>query len=99
MSTGFNNIAEIKAANEAKGHSWFSQETTDYHGAKVETDVIGGFYFVESNDLNLGEPESGRAFRAVGASPEGAVQYLKGGDKFATLEEAVTYIDGVIADR
>ncbi|MHD0294307.1 hypothetical protein [Rhodococcus qingshengii] len=99
MSNGFNNIAELKAANEAKGHTWFSNESTDYHGTVTETEVIGGFYFVESSNLNLGEPESGRVFRAVGASPDGVVQYLKGGDKFATLEEAVAYIDGVIADR
>lgn len=96
MANGFNTIKEIKAANAAKGHSWFSKESTQYHGAQIETDVIGGFYFVESNFRLSDEPDSGRIFRAVGASPDGVVQYLSGGDKFDTLEEARTYIDGVI---
>ena len=99
MSTGYATIDQIKQANKNRGHDWFSAATVEYHGSKVETEVIADFYFVESSHRTLGEPDSGRVFRAVAANPDGAVSYLAGGDAFATVDEARAYINGVIGGR
>lgn len=99
MSTGYATVDQIKQANKKRGHDWFSDATVKYHGSKVETEIIAGFYFVESSYRALGEPDSGRAFRAVAANPDGAVSYLAGGDAFATVDEARAYINSVIGGR
>lgn len=95
----YNTIDQVKAANEQLGHSWFAPETTQYHGSTVVTEIIGGFYFVESSDRTLGEPDSGKIYRAVAASPTGNVEYLSGGDSFDTADEARGYIEKVVAKR
>lgn len=110
---GFKNITEVKKANKAIGHHWFDRDTIEYHGSKVETPVMGGFYWVESAwknaadkfdfdhhaNLSPDDYELGRAYRAVGASPDGAVQYLYGAERFPTLQSAIRYITGIIESR
>ncbi|WP_128646310.1 hypothetical protein [Rhodococcus sp. BS-15] len=95
----YNTIDEIKQANTRLGHSWFDTGTALYHGSSVESEIIGGFYFVESSYRELGNSDSGKVFRAVAASPDGSVQYLSGADTFDTAESAREYIDDIVATR
>lgn len=95
----YNTIDDIKDANTALGHSWFDAETARYHGSSVESEIIGGCYFVESSYRELGDSDSGKVFRAVGASPDGNVQYVSGGDTFDTADAAREYIDGIVSHR
>lgn len=100
MSNGYSSVAEIRTANEKLGHSWFDAGTTRYHGSRVETGVIGDFYFVESSYRVLGDDSSGRVYRAVAASPAGDVQYLGGSeDRYDTKDEAIARIHSVIDHR
>lgn len=95
----YNTIDEIKEANTRLGHSWFDNGTALYHGSTVESEIIGGFYFVESSYRELGNTDSGKVFRAVAASPDGNVHYLSDADTFDTADSAREYIDGVVSAR
>ncbi|MFT7021384.1 MAG: hypothetical protein ACJA07_000461 [Rhodococcus sp. (in: high G+C Gram-positive bacteria)] len=95
----YTTIDEIKEANTRLGHSWFDNGTALYHGSSVESEIIGGLYFVESSYRELGNSDSGKVFRAVAASPDGSVQYLSGGDTFDTVDSAREYIDGIVSAR
>ncbi|WP_396913365.1 hypothetical protein [Mycolicibacterium sp.] len=100
MSNGFASIEDIKAANRALGHSWFDNGTTAYHGSRIESEVIDGFYFVESSFSVAGDDSSGRIYRAVAASPNGELLYLGGSqDQYATADEALTRIHAVTGNR
>jgi hypothetical protein len=99
MSGGYSTIDEIKTANKKIGHSWFSEATSKEHGSKVESEVIGGFYYVESSFHYVGDPDSGRAYRAVAASPDGSISYLAGGDVFTTAADARNYIETFAESR
>lgn len=96
MSVGYATIDDIKAANKKVGHSWFSADTMKEHGSKVETEVIGGFYFVESGHCNLGDPSSGRVYRIAAAAPDGTIHYLAGGETFPSVDGARGYLETVI---
>ena len=96
MADGFTTVFGIKAANEASGRNWFSKESMEYHGALVETEIIGGYYYVESMYRVAGDPDSGREYRAVRASDDGAVRYLSGVDTFGSVGAARAYITTVI---
>ncbi len=90
----FRNITEVKRANKALGHHWFEADPSREH--RRETDIIGGFYWVESSwDFN----RTNREFLAVAASPDGAIQYLHGAERFATLAEAKAIIDAIVDGR
>lgn len=97
MKSGYATIAEIQKANELLGYDWFSDAAVKRAGKKVESDVISGFYFIESNDRATGDPGRGRIFRAVQASPEGEVFHHS--TEFGTADEARDYINGVLAGR
>ncbi len=92
-------LAEVRAANEKLGHSWFSAETTSYHGARVETDLIGGFYFVESRFSEPGDDQSPRIYAPVVAQPNGAVQYLDALTQYDSVDAAREPIDAIVDNR
>lgn len=92
----FKNISEVKKANKTAGHYWFSPDTVKYFASRVETPVIGGFYWVESQRNYDG---TAREYKAVAASPDGDISYLHGAEGFATLEDAKAVIDEIIASR
>lgn len=87
----FRNITEVKKANKAMGHHWFSVKD-----ARRVTPLIGGFYWVESLP-NF--DDTGRDYMAVAASPDGAIQYLADAERFATLQEAKAIIDNIVNNR
>ena len=92
----FKNITEVKRANKELGHHWFSTSTVKYFNARVETPVLGGYYWVESQD---NYDRTKREYLAVSAAPDGAVSYLHGAERFNTLAEAKAIIDAIIEGR
>jgi len=46
----FETVAEIKAANEATGQHWFDVNIMWVFGTRIATEVIGGRYFISSDD-------------------------------------------------
>jgi hypothetical protein len=111
--SGFKNITEVKRANKAIGHHWFSRESVEYHGSRVETPVMGEHYWVESawknaadhfdyshhaNHLSPDDYELSRVYRPVAVDPNGAVQYLRP-NGYKTLAEAKAVIDDILAGR
>ncbi len=44
----FKNISEVKAANKALGHYFFTPQTMRFWRSRVETKLYGGQYFVTS---------------------------------------------------
>lgn len=90
----FKNITEIKRANKALGHHWFTHDPVSNY--RVETKVLGGHYWVESaNNFD----QTARVFFAVAADPSGAVSYLHGAERFAFLDDARAIIDAIIDGR
>lgn len=88
----FKNITEVKRANKAAGHYWFSVKDS-----RRVSPLIGGRYWVESNrPFRDNEP---RKIQAAGAADNGEVTWLKGGDTFESVDAAKAYIRDVIAGR
>ena len=94
--TGFKNITEVKRANKARGHYWFSPATVKSFKSRVETPVQGGFYWVEST---TNYNDTAREYLAVGCSPDGDIQYLHGAQRFATKASAQRIIDAILKAR
>lgn len=88
----FKNITEVKKANKAAGHYWFSVKDS-----RVVSTVMGGRYWVESNaPFNDDEP---RRIQAAGAADSGEVTWLNDADEFESIDAAKAYIRGIIEGR
>lgn len=87
----FRNITEVKRANRAIGHHWFNAKL-----GRAVTPLMGGFYWVEAVPNYDGMATD---YMAVGASPDGAVQYLHGAEHFATKAEALAIITDILKAR
>ncbi len=81
-------FAAVRAANAARGGTWFTAEAPGLSGDSIETELIGGRYWVESS--------AEAALRVVTIDPEGAELYLSGGDTFADIAAARAYIATII---
>lgn len=93
--SGFSSIKDIKTANKTLGHYWFDSDTIDNFGSRVETDVIDGYYFVESRWKVRGDDQSGRGYSAAVAADDGGIQYV-GSPTLGTLVRDT--LDEAIAD-
>lgn len=82
----FKTIDEIKAANAAAGHNWFSPDTMRYWHTRVSGTVYGGRYFVTSDG-----PSGERGYTVRHASPDGGVSTARGCTfrEFATRAQAI----------
>ena len=47
----YNTITEIKEANKALGHHWFSTGTKRFFDSKIESRVLHGQYFISSEKI------------------------------------------------
>lgn len=85
----FKTIDEIKAANKAAGHNWFSPDTMRYWHTRVGKTVYGGRYFVTSDGPG-GRDKDERRYTVREASPSGEVSTADGCTygEFATHAEA-----------
>jgi hypothetical protein len=54
--TAFQTMADVKRANRAKGHHWFSTDTMRWFRCKIESELIAGRLFVTSERFDDGSP-------------------------------------------
>ena len=47
---GFKTIADVRAANAAIGNNWFSRSTMRFWKTRIESSLIGGRWFITSED-------------------------------------------------
>lgn len=69
MPGPFKTIAEIKAANAALGHFWFSPETIKFFGTKIMPTVVDGRYFITSEQ----PPHGPRKYSVRRAEDNGSI--------------------------
>ncbi len=43
-------MADVKAANAASGYNWFSRDTMKFWKTRIESSLIGGRWFITSED-------------------------------------------------
>jgi hypothetical protein len=97
----YRNITEVKRANKAAGYFWFSPATMKHWGARVETPVMDGRFWVESARTY---DDEGREYKLVTADDAGGVDYLRAGDstdilRFPTRTEAIDALVEYIAKQ
>lgn len=60
------NMRDVKATNKANGNHFFDPGTMDYWHSKIETGVIGGRYFITSeNQFHDDQPREFRVRRVI----------------------------------
>lgn len=47
-TTRLRSMADVQAANQAAGQFWFSPATMAYFQCRIESDLLGGTYFITS---------------------------------------------------
>lgn len=97
----FRNITEVKKANKAAGHFWFSPATIKAFTSRVESPIMGGRYWVEST---TNADDTDREYKLVVAHDSGDVQYLTQPGtytvfRFDTRVEALDALTEYIADQ
>lgn len=97
----YRNITEVKRANKAAGRFWFSPATIKCFGARVETPIMDGRFWVESARTY---DDEGREYKLVTADDAGEVDYLRTGDsmdilRFPTRTEAIDALVEYIAKQ
>lgn len=84
----FKSMAEFKAKNAAEGLHFFDRDTMRYWKSRVESSLIGGRYFITSEEKwkfnEHAKPE--RKYTVRETKPDGRVTTLK--SHIATLEDA-----------
>jgi hypothetical protein len=66
----FSTIAEIREQNKASGYHWFDKDTMRFFGCRIVSDVIGGRYFLTSEQ----PPQGPRAYSIREAGPDGDIE-------------------------
>lgn len=82
----FRNLSIVKKHHKL----WFSPETMNFFNSVIETDLIGGNYFVTSERMDLDRPKS---FTVRIAEPN---QRIISWDGVETLKEALSKIDAAL---
>ena len=88
----YRTIAEVKKANKAAGHYWFSPATLKAFASRVETPIIGGRYWDEATTTYNGD---GREYKMAVADDTGDVRYLTQDStvlRFATRVKAIDHL-------
>lgn len=68
----FRTVEDIAKANESHGHCWFSPATMEAWGTRIESEVIGGSWFISSEDHPSGA-QHGRVYSVRHVSSDGDV--------------------------
>jgi hypothetical protein len=67
----FKTIADVKAANKAIGHFWFSKDTMKFFDSKIETQLYAGKYFISSERFSDTYP---RYYKIREVKPDGSIE-------------------------
>lgn len=90
----FASMTEVKAAFDTAGNNWFSPSTMKWWHSKVESDLIGGQFFITSEQR---ERDTERKFsvRKVGRDSNGGLSIDTVGEfhAHATLAQARRALD------
>jgi hypothetical protein len=88
----FNNITDIKLANKAIGHHWFSPSTLRFFKSKVVSDVMFGQYFItRETDFT-----DGIAFTIRQALPDGQIETIGEFHVYKTKAEAIRALENYL---
>ncbi len=82
--------AVVKANDEAGGH-WFEADTMEFFKARLETDLIGGRYFITSER----GPYGPRAFSVRMADKKAHIQTVGDFMAYKTLKDAKAALEEV----
>lgn len=85
MSGLYRTIYEIKQANEARRCYWFSPSTMAFFNSVIESDVIGGRFFITSDRR---EPDMPKLYTVRRANYDGTIDTVGEFQGYATLTEA-----------
>lgn len=88
----FRNLAAVKRANQAAEQFWFTPETLRFFNSRMETDLIGGRWFVTSETPG-DEP---RRFTVREALPSGHIATVGEFRQYASKAEARTAIRDLV---
>jgi hypothetical protein len=92
ISTGnFNQIFQIKRANESGGRHFFSRNTMSFFNSRVHDAVYGGCVFVtsEKNDMPYSSPQP-RVYTVRIAMEDGSIETFGSLGDYATRSQAHT---------
>lgn len=81
----YRTIAEVKLANHASGYHWFEPGTMRFFRSRIAPGVIGGRYFISSEQFDDGSP---RLYTVREARPDGSIEDASEFQEFTTLAAA-----------
>jgi hypothetical protein len=81
----FKTIADVRAANKAIGHHFFSRETMRHWRSRIESSLYGGRYFVTSEQ---GGDDKPRIYKVREVRPDGSIATDAVGHDFGQLWNA-----------
>ena len=82
--TDYETITEIKEANKAIGHHWFSRDTMRFFNSRVESKVYGGHFFITSEKYM----DDDRRTYTIRSCYNGHVDTVGEFQQYRTIEEA-----------
>jgi len=88
----FNNMVQIKKANEAISHCWFSEATMNFFNTNIESGVFYGKYFITSER----HPGKSRHFNIRMANEDGSIDTIGDFNKFSTLAAARNELERIV---
>jgi hypothetical protein len=92
----YNTITEIKEANKAIGHHWFSIGTKRFFDSKVESRVLYGQYFISSESL---PGAKARQYSIRKALENGQIETVGEFLSFETKKDAIAVLKEMIVAR
>lgn len=92
--SNFKRIDDIRAANFALGHHWFSPDTLRFFSSRIGKTVYGGRFFITSEQYNDNAP---RLYSIREAKPNGAIETVGEFQGYATREAAIMAVQGMLA--
>jgi hypothetical protein len=83
--TNYASIQDIRAANERAGQHWFSPSTMRFFRSRIGRTVIGGRFFVTSEQYHDGSP---RLYTIREALEDGSVETVGGFQAWRSSRDA-----------
>lgn len=81
----YSSMPEIKRANKALGHFWFTPSSMRFFSSRIESEVIGGRYFVTSES----DSKQGRRYSVRMADDHGEIHNVSAFMEYSTAAKAV----------
>lgn len=91
----FQTMAEVKKANKAAGQFWFSPNTLRFFDSRIESELLGGEFFVTSEH----RPGDRRKFSVRRVTPDAHIENVGEFYAYATLAAALKAINALLMER